>query len=101
MATLPRQSRDPSDRVAKRLVAEGRVNRELHEAAARHRKAKGIRYEEALIEAGVQEEQLLRWLAESYRTQFITLAKLAAAQIDKRTLALVPAQFAEARHVVP
>lgn len=67
----------------------------------RHRNAKGLRFEEALIEAGITEQQLLPLLAEMYRVQYISSMKLSAAAIDKRTLALVPAQIAEQRQVLP
>jgi response regulator RpfG family c-di-GMP phosphodiesterase len=77
------------------------VSRDLYEAAMRHRIARGIRIEEALIEAGLSEKDLLTILAEMYRVQYISAVKLAAASIDKRTLALVPAQIAEQRQVVP
>ncbi len=67
----------------------------------RHRAASGIRFEEALIEAGLPEEQLLKMLAEMYRVQYISTQKLGAASIDKRTLALVPVTIAEQREIVP
>lgn len=67
----------------------------------RHRTARGIRIEEALIDAGLSEKDLLAMLAEMYRVQYISALKLSAAAIDKRTLALVPAQIAEQRQVVP
>jgi response regulator RpfG family c-di-GMP phosphodiesterase len=67
----------------------------------RHRTARGIRIEEALIEAGLSEKDLLTILAEMYRVQYISALKLSAAAIDKRTLALVPAQIAQQRQVVP
>jgi response regulator RpfG family c-di-GMP phosphodiesterase len=93
--------RDPSERIARRLVAEGRITRDLHDAAMRHRQTSGQRFEEALLEVGISEEQLLPLLAETYRVQYVSTAKLAAAAIDKRTLALVPVQIAEQRQVVP
>ena len=77
------------------------MSRDLYEAAMRHRIARGIRIEEALIEAGLSEKDLLTILAEMYRVQYISAVKLSAASIDKRTLALVPAQIAEQRQVVP
>lgn len=60
-----------------------------------------MRFEEALILAGLPEDNLLRILAEMYRVQYISTAKLWAAVVDKRTLALIPAQIAEHRQVVP
>ncbi len=101
MATGLKKLRDPSERVARRLLAEGRITRDLHDSAARHRNVKGLRFEEALIEAGLPEDQLLRVLAEMYRVQYISTAKLSAAAVDKRTLALVPAAIAEQRQAVP
>jgi response regulator RpfG family c-di-GMP phosphodiesterase len=77
------------------------VSRELYDAALRYRQSLGIRIEEALIEAGLPERDLLTLLAEMYRVQYISAAKLSAATIDKRTLALVPAQIAEQRQVIP
>jgi response regulator RpfG family c-di-GMP phosphodiesterase len=101
VATGQKKLRDPSERVARRLLAEGRISRELHDAALRHRSSKGVRFEEALIELGISEEQVLKLLAEMYRVQYISAIKLSAAAVDKRTLALVPAQIAEQRQVVP
>lgn len=96
-----RRLRDPSERIARRLVAEGRISRELHDAAMRQRQETGQRFEEALLEVGLGEEQLLPMLAETYRVQYVSTAKLSAAAIDKRTLAMVPVQIAEHRQVVP
>jgi response regulator RpfG family c-di-GMP phosphodiesterase len=101
VTTGPKKSRDPSDRIARRLLSEGRIGQDLHDAAMRQRHASGVRFEEALIEAGMPEEQLLRALAEMYRVQYISTAKLSSANVDKRTLTLVPAAIAEARQVVP
>ncbi|MGH9442734.1 MAG: hypothetical protein ACRD16_10720, partial [Thermoanaerobaculia bacterium] len=101
MAPGLKKLRDPSERVARRLLAEGRLSRDLHDAAMRHRSAKGLRFEEALIEAGLPEDQLLRILAEMYRIQYISTQKLSAAAIDKRVLALIPTAIAEQRQVVP
>jgi HD-GYP domain-containing protein (c-di-GMP phosphodiesterase class II) len=101
VTTGPKKSRDPSERVARRLLAEGRIGSDVHDAAIRHRQGSGVRFEEALLEVGLTEEQLLKTLAEMYRVQYISTAKLSSAGVDKRTLALVPAPIAEARQVVP
>jgi HD-GYP domain-containing protein (c-di-GMP phosphodiesterase class II) len=70
--------------------------------AALARKAQGdVRFEDALLEVGFSEVQLLRLLAEVYRTQFITTAKLAKINISERTLRLIPRALAERRLVVP
>jgi response regulator RpfG family c-di-GMP phosphodiesterase len=101
VTTGPKKSRDPSERIARRLLSEGRIGQDLHDAAMRQRRTSGVRFEEALVEAGMPEEQLLRALAETYRVQYISTAKLAGASVDKRTLGLLPAPIAEARQVVP
>jgi response regulator RpfG family c-di-GMP phosphodiesterase len=101
VTTGPKKSRDPSERIARRLLSEGRIGQDVHDAAMRQRHTSGVRFEEALVEAGLSEEQLLRMLAEMYRVQYISTAKLSAASVDKRTLGLVPAAIAEARQVVP
>jgi response regulator RpfG family c-di-GMP phosphodiesterase len=101
VATSQKRLRDPSERIARRLLAEGRITRDLHDAAMRHRQVTGQRFEESLLEVGLTEEQLLPLLAEMYRVQYVSTTKLAAAAIDKRTLALVPVQIAEHRQVIP
>jgi response regulator RpfG family c-di-GMP phosphodiesterase len=101
VTTGPKKSRDPSERIARRLLGEGRIGQDLHDAAMRRRQSSGVRFEEALVEAGLSEEQLLKTLAEMYRVQYISTAKLSAANVDRRTLALVPAPIAETRQVVP
>lgn len=95
------KARDPSERVAKRLLREGRITRELCDRALQHRAVSGNRFEESLIECGVREDQLLRQLAEMYRVQYISSQKLAAAVIPKAVLQLVPKQVARQRLVIP
>jgi response regulator RpfG family c-di-GMP phosphodiesterase len=93
--------RDPSDRLARRLVTEGRITRELAQAALQRRSVTGQRLEEALLEVGIREDQLLRVLAETYRCQYISTQKLAAANVSKAITGLVPKRIAEQCLVVP
>jgi response regulator RpfG family c-di-GMP phosphodiesterase len=97
----PKKPRDPSDRVARRMLREGRIGQELFDEAMRQRELSGARFEDALIEVGVAEEQVLKMLADLYRVQYISTQKLATASIDKRTLALVPVQIAEQYGAIP
>jgi response regulator RpfG family c-di-GMP phosphodiesterase len=92
---------DPSERLARRWVSEGRMTRELAQAALQRRSVTGQRFEEALMDVGVREDQLLKLLAETYRCQYITTQKLAAARVNAAVLAMVPKRIAEQRLVVP
>lgn len=83
------------------MLREGRIGQELFDEAMRQRELSGARFEDALIEVGVAEEQVLKMLADLYRVQYISTQKLATASIDKRTLALVPVQIAEQYGAIP
>jgi response regulator RpfG family c-di-GMP phosphodiesterase len=93
--------RDPSEQLARRWVSEGRITRELAQAALQHRSVTGQRLEEALLDVGIREDQLLRLLAETYRCQYISTEKLGTATVNKAILGLVPRRIAEQRLVVP
>ena len=51
----------------------------------------GGRIEEAILDMGVLgEQELLKFLANTYRTRFVSTEKLAKADIDRLTLDKVP-----------
>ncbi len=84
------------------LRREGMVSAEQYQAACRLATAEDTRIEEAVLELEfVSEGDLLRVLASFYKTQFVSTEKLAKANIDRRTLAMVPRQIAEAHAIFP
>ena len=83
------------------MLREGRIAQELFDQAMHQRRLSGARFEDALVEVGVAEEQVLKILADLYRVQYISTQKLGSASIDKRTLALVPVQIAEQYGAIP
>ena len=89
-------------RVADQLLAEGAISRDAWESAIAQFRRSGGRIEEALLEVkAIDELPLLKFLASTHRTQFITTDKLAHAKIDPATLGRVPRKLAEKFHVVP
>lgn len=82
-------------------MAEGRVSQSLCDEAMDAAQRTGVRFEEALIEGGLGEAEVLKHLAATFKTQFVSTEKLARATIDRATLAMVPRRMAEQRLVLP
>ena len=60
------------------------------------------RFEEAILELGIlSEADLLKALASAYKTRFVTTEKLAKAEINRATLAMIPKKVAETLLVFP
>jgi len=88
--------------IADRLVADGIISPEQQEAALNRVRTMGERLEEALLELeAVEEVQLLKYLAQLYRTRFVSTEKLSKADIDRNTLDKVPRAVAEKHTVFP
>jgi response regulator RpfG family c-di-GMP phosphodiesterase len=87
--------------VADRLFSEGRITKAQHEAATALQK-RGTRIEDALLEIeALSEPELLKYLASTYKTRFVSTEKLANADIDRATLERVPKKLVERFAVVP
>src|SRR5262245_52781982 len=83
-------------KVAEWLVSQGLISSEQRERVLSHQQVLGGRIEEAILETGaIGEAELLKFLANTYRTRFVTTEKLAKAQIDRSTLEKVPRKLAE------
>ena len=83
-------------KVAEWLVTQGLITPEQRERALSQQQVLGGRIEEAVLETGaIGEPELLKFLANTYKTRFVTSEKLAKAQIDRTTLDKVPKKLAE------
>ena len=89
-------------RLAERLLADGLITREQHEAAISYVQRSGERMEEALMELhALDEATLLKWLAARHQTRFVSTEKLSKADIDRFTLDKVPKKVAERHQIYP
>jgi response regulator RpfG family c-di-GMP phosphodiesterase len=92
----------PSVQLAERLLQEGRLTPDQFEGVVHYIQRTGAAVEEALLDtAAFTEQDLLKYLANLYRTRFVTTEKLARADIEPATLALVPRKLAERLQVFP
>ena len=83
-------------KLAEWLVTQGLITPEQRERVISQQQVLGGRIEEAVLETGaLGEADLLKFLANTYRTRFVTTEKLAKAQIDRATLDKVPKKVAE------
>lgn len=83
-------------KLAEWLVTQGLITPEQRERVISQHQVLGGRIEEALLETGaIGEAELLKFLANTYRTRFVTTEKLAKAQIDRATLDKVSKKVAE------
>jgi response regulator RpfG family c-di-GMP phosphodiesterase len=83
-------------KLAEWLVAQGLISAEQRERIISQQQVLGGRIEEAILETGsLGEAELLKFLANTYRTRFVTSEKLAKAQIDRATMDKVPRKLAE------
>jgi response regulator RpfG family c-di-GMP phosphodiesterase len=90
------------DGLIERLHREGALVADRFEVASHRANGLGEAPEEALIESGAMSEaDLLRYLARAYQTRFVSTDRLAKADIDAGTLAMIPRSFAEQRGVFP
>jgi len=83
-------------KLAEWLVNGGLMSAEAREKVLSQQQLLGGRIEEAILDLGVMGElELLKFLANTYRTRFVSTEKLAKAQIDRSTLEKVPKKLAE------
>jgi response regulator RpfG family c-di-GMP phosphodiesterase len=91
-----------NQRIADRLLAEGRIKREDHQRAVEYATRQKGRIEEALVELEVMSEaDLLKFIATTYSTRFVSTERLAKAVIEARVLQRVPVRTAELHGVFP
>lgn len=82
--------------IGERLRAEGLVTQAQLTSALQSMQTYNERLEEALIRIGsIDEAQLLRFIAERCRTQFVSTAKLSRLQVTEDALRLLPERTAE------
>ncbi|HVY49545.1 MAG TPA: HD domain-containing phosphohydrolase [Minicystis sp.] len=91
-----------NQRIADRLLADGRITREQHARAVEYATRLQGRIEDAMCDLGViGEADLLKYVATLHKTKFVSTEKLAKAVIDPRLLARVPAKLAELYGIFP
>lgn len=92
----------PKRALLERLLTERKITREQAKGVLEHAQSVEARLEDALVETGVVDEpSLLAWLANFYQTRFVSTEKLAKAEIERATLALIPRELAERSSVFP
>ena len=91
-----------NQRIADRLLTEGRIKRDDHQRAVEYATRQKARIEEALIDLEIMTEaDLLKFIATVYATRFVSAEKLAKAVIDPRLLGRVTVRSAELHGVFP
>jgi response regulator RpfG family c-di-GMP phosphodiesterase len=91
-----------NQRIADRLLAEGRIKREDHQRAVEYANRQKDRIEEALIELEILgEADLLKFIATVHNTKFVSSEKLSKAVIEPRLLSRVSVRTAEIHGVFP
>src|SRR5580704_6274112 len=91
-----------NQRIADRLLAEGRLEREDHRRALEHAAWQKYRVEEALIELGIlSEADLLKLISTIHKTRFVSTETLSKAVIEPRLLQRVPVRTADLHGVFP
>lgn len=88
-------------RILDRLLAEKKISRELHEATVQELRRHNVSVDEALMDAGMSEQDVLKALAAVYKTRFVSTERLSKAQIDRAVLDMVPRKVVERYSVVP
>jgi response regulator RpfG family c-di-GMP phosphodiesterase len=84
------------------LLRGGVIKVEQYEQAVQHMLRTRDRFEEAILELGIMTEaDMLKALASVYKTRFVTTEKLAKAEINRATLAMIPKRVAESLLVFP
>jgi response regulator RpfG family c-di-GMP phosphodiesterase len=91
-----------NQRVADRLLAEGRITAEDHRRVVAHATKQRGRIEDAFIELGIiSEGELLKYVATLHNTRFVSTDKLSKAAIDQRVLGRVSQKTAKMHEVFP
>jgi type IV pilus assembly protein PilB len=88
-------------KLGEELLAQGVITPELLAQALERQKATGQRLGECLVRLGVDEAPVLRQLAQTLQTRFVSTAKLALTPIDSALLERVPVRLAEGFDFIP
>lgn len=89
-------------RLGEKLIEAGLCSAEAIEQALSHQKISGHRLGDCLVELGLmQEGPLLRFLAQEFKTKFVSGEKLAQVKIDTSVLDKVPVRMAEKQDFLP
>jgi response regulator RpfG family c-di-GMP phosphodiesterase len=84
------------------LLRAGVLKHEQYEAALAYMAQTNERFEEAILNLGIlSEADMLKALAGAYKTRFVSTEKLAKAEINRATLAMIPKKVAESLLVFP
>ncbi|MCS6798472.1 MAG: DUF4388 domain-containing protein [Myxococcota bacterium] len=85
-----------------RMVADGRIDVQDRERAVLQARRAGDHALDALIDTGgIGETDLLQYLANLYRTRYVTSRKLLRARIDPDALRVLPGRLAERLNALP
>jgi response regulator RpfG family c-di-GMP phosphodiesterase len=85
-----------------RLLADGVISKDKYHGALNHYKQYADFVEESLLEIGaLDEETLLKQLAQIYKTRFVSTDKLKRAEIGQHVLTCVPGEVAARYTVFP
>jgi response regulator RpfG family c-di-GMP phosphodiesterase len=91
-----------NQRIADRLLAEGRIDEDDHKRVVDHAARRTMRIEDAIIGLEILSEgDLLKYLATLHGTRFISTEKLMKATIDPRVLGKVTRATADLHGVYP
>src|SRR5690349_18802211 len=91
-----------NQRIADRLLADGRITRDDHHRAVDYATRRKDRIEEALIDLEIMNEgDLLKFIATTHNTRFVSTEKLSKAVIEPRVLARVAVRTADLHGVFP
>ena len=91
-----------NQRIADRLLAEGRIKRDEHTRVVEYATRQKSRIEEALIELEMMNEaDLLKFIATTHNTRFVSTERLSKAVIEPRVLQRVPIRTADLHGVFP
>jgi response regulator RpfG family c-di-GMP phosphodiesterase len=91
-----------NQRVADRLLSEGRITAEDHRRVVAQATKQRGRIEDAFIELGIiSESELLKYVATLHNTRFVSTDKLSKAAIDQRVLGRVSQKTAKMHEVFP
>jgi response regulator RpfG family c-di-GMP phosphodiesterase len=88
--------------IADKLLADGLISQDKYEGALHHHRSFGGFIEEALLAVkAIEEDVLLKQLAQYHRTRFVATEKLKRAEISRTILEKLSADFAEKQLVLP
>jgi response regulator RpfG family c-di-GMP phosphodiesterase len=88
--------------LADQLFADGLISKDKYRGALNHFKQYGESIVESLLETGaIEEDTLLKQMAQFYKTRFVTTAKLKKAEIGQDVLGCIPGEVALKHMIFP